>query len=89
MFKRLAKKAFKKSRFGLGATLSLMFKGSIYDTKSFEDALKSAFSSDTHLFGDAKRGNAFRVKTAVVTAGSNGPVTLLSNYNRKISENCE
>ncbi|KAF2680909.1 FabD/lysophospholipase-like protein [Lentithecium fluviatile CBS 122367] len=82
-FKRLAKEAFKPHRFG---KVSQIAKGTKYRTSPFEDALRGAFSPDAILFGDGKVASAVRTKTAVVTATPTGPVTLLSNYNRRVSE---
>jgi hypothetical protein len=86
-FKKLAVEAFKTHQVpGVLETIRQYTSGTKYRTEPLEEAFKSAFSGHI-LFGDPAGANEMRTKTAVVTATQKGPVTLLSNYNRKVSDN--
>lgn len=83
-FKELAKDAFKQHRLG---KFSELVSGTKYRTASLTSALEEAFSKDAVMFGGAKAVSGLRTKTAVVTTTPTGQVTLLNNYNRRVSAN--
>jgi hypothetical protein len=83
-FKSLAGDAFRPHRLGVFSKLRT---GSKYRTELFTGALGSAFTTFETLFGDVKAASGLRTKTAVVAATPTGPVTVLGNYNRRVSEN--
>jgi hypothetical protein len=82
-FREMAQDAFRPHRAGLFSKIRTATK---YRTDLFTGALESSFSADEALFGSEKAPSGVRIKTAVVTATPTGPVTLFSNYNRRVSE---
>lgn len=84
-FKEMAKDAFTPHRALPGTrTITKVATGTVYSTSIFEETLRGVFSST--MFGDPRKVDWLRTKTAVVTTTPSGPVTLLSNYNREASD---
>lgn len=87
IFRELSTQAFTKYR---GPSLleypTIAIKHGKYRTSPLEEAFKNAFSEKVLLFGDPNTPEAVRTKAAVVTTNLRGQVTLISNYNRKVSK---
>jgi hypothetical protein len=87
-FTDLSKKAFTKHppRRFVPSIVDSALKHGQYSTAALEEAFKEAFSEEIFIFGDPKTSEAVCTKAAVVTTNFRGQVTLISNYNRRVSK---
>jgi hypothetical protein len=87
IFRELSTQAFTKHRSpSLLELPTIAIKHGKYRTSPLEEAFKKAFSEKVLLFGDPNTSEAVRTKAAVVTTNLRGQVTLISNYNRRVSK---